>query len=208
MESGDTRCTYHDALIVIIPSIRSSSNEVVSALELCDTLMKPFIDDIMDVISEVSGPDSVNYVNFLDISQFNIDSTRTEEEKVLLFTLLHQMCLPYLKPLICFIPLGMSDDDKSSTIHMAWKVQESTDIDTVILNIDNPVLIHEATGSGISYIIGTGGTRYQTRNVIVNGHKGPLLSTEQVLDSLAQGGQKIGKYQEKGQQKEVRKEKD
>ena len=52
------------------------------------------------------------------------------------------------------------------------------------LMFPNAQQIWDDVTSDLSYLVGPGATRYQLQNIINNGHRGPLLSAEEILEPI------------------------
>lgn len=180
LESDEGKHLHYYNIIVVVPPVLDDKGKIVSLLKEI-SIYAEFISDLLEVIEELkySGFESLK---IFDVAELEL-SFSEEEDVSMYLKLIKKISLGLYKPLICFLGLGKDTEEVIQDVSLAQETEGYASIDTAIFNIPDPIEVWNLTAD-VSYIVGAGATKYHTRNIIINGHKGPLLSTTQVIATV------------------------
>lgn len=181
LESNEGKHLHYYNLIVVIPPVLDDKGKVVSLLREVK-LYEEFVGELLESIEpyKTSGFESLK---IFDVAELELSFAEVDDVNLYLI-LIKKISRGLNSPLICFMSLGATTEDIVQDISLAQETEGYTKIDTALFNAPDPREIWEDITKEISYIVGRGATKYQIQNIIEHGHKGPLLSTTQIIEHM------------------------
>ena len=178
---------YYDNIIVVTPPLVNDDGVVVSLRDNA-----PWFMDHIDLLAEaidVYDEDEFGDIRQLDVADLGLQFG-SKKDILLYYELISRIFGRFDAPLVAMFALDSGYEDIQKDLVLAKETQKCGEADVVLFNVDNPIEVWEEANREIAYVVGTGATKYHIRNILENAHKGPLLSSDQMMKSLTRGRKK------------------
>jgi hypothetical protein len=152
----------------------------------------PWFMDHIDILTEavdVYDENEFGDVRQLDVADLGLQFG-SKEDILLYYSIISRIFSRFDAPLIAMFALDSGYEDIQKDLVLARETQRCGEADVVLFNVEDPIRIWEEAGGDISYVVGIGATKYHTRNILENAHRGPLLNSDQMFKSLTGGKKK------------------
>lgn len=128
-------------------------------------------------------------IKIFDVSDLQLVFTE-EEDRNLYYQILGRVAASMNEPLICMSTIGSDLSTAVPSLILAEETEMNVGEDVALFNTPYPEKVYDEITKKVSYLVGVGATQYQTRNIIENGSKGPLLSSDEILAPMLEEQEK------------------
>lgn len=181
LETPEGDSLHYYSLIVIVPPVVDDEGNLISLLQEIKAY-QTFVYDLLEAVESYQCV-GFNEVKVLDVADLNLCFSE-DEDIAIYFKLIAKITSRMENPLICMLALGAKTAEIISDIILAEETQQEAGVDTALFNVGDPLGVWNDVTCNISYLVGIGATKFHIQNIIENGHKGPLLSTMQILEPM------------------------